>query len=317
MLALLPAMLAAAASTTAFQQEGGTILQEPETGATLTLPEGWSFAKSEGAFTALSEDESGFILLAATEQDYDAVREDVKALILERLDDVAVARSAVVGVDERGSIEALIAVDGTGVSKRDGAAVDFSALVVKSGDAGALVLGAWKTPAHKDEVAAILKDLQVRKSAGKGGLKMTDGTTGANITFPEGWEVAASRKGILAHAPERGAMVLVLRWQEDFEESLAKTRDALLAMVFKDVTLGDFAVAEASYDKSLGRVVEANGKAIDRVDEKPVDFTVLRVEIVDQDQGGAIFGAWKDEKNAKQVEKIFTSIKLAKPEKKD
>ena len=316
MLTLLPALLAAAASTGAVQEEAGTILHEPESGATLTLPAGWSFAKGgDGGFVAFSEDERGFILLASTEKPFEEAREDVKALILGRLDDVTVAKTTVVGMDERGSLEAMIAANGKGISKRDGEEVEFSALFLKSGDTCALALGAWKSPEHAEAVATILAGLHVKKSAAKGGLEMTDATTGASITFPEGWDVVASRKGILAVDPERGGMIVVLRWQGDFEKSLEETREALLTWVFKDVTLGEFAVAEASYDKSLGRVVAASGKAIDRIDAQPVDFTALRIQRVDENQGCAIFGAWKDEKRAKQVEQIFTSIKIKKMEK--
>ena len=161
-------------------------------------------------------------------------------------------------------------------------------------------------------MVTILEGLHIEKSAAKGGLEMTDATTGASITFPEGWSVVASRKGILAVDPERAGMIVVLRWQGDFDKSLEETREALLTWVFKDVTLGEFAVAEASYDKSLGRVVAASGKAIDRIDAKPVDFTALRIQRVDENQGCAIFGAWKDMQRAKQVEQIFTSIKIKK-----
>ena len=207
-----------------------------------------------------------------------------------------------VGADERGSLEALIAVAGTGTSRMDAAQVDFSAVVLKSGEAGVLALGAWKTPAHAEAVATILHGLHVQKSAGEAGLEMTDSASGASITFPEGWSVMAGRKGILASAPERGAMVMVMRWQDGFEKGLNETRDALVTHVFKDATLGEFAVVEASYGENLGAVVAASGSAIDRMDQKPVDFRALRIQNVSEDRGTAIFGAWKSEEHAKQGE---------------
>ncbi|MFT5049054.1 MAG: hypothetical protein ACI8QZ_000443 [Chlamydiales bacterium] len=312
MLILLPTLLVAAVQMGTTQEAHGTTLRDPASGATMTLPAGWSFARGEEGLMAVSEDRNGFILLAATEKNFDEVRVDVAALVLTRLDDVVIARTALVGADERGSLEALIAIDGTGTSRMDAAQVDFSAIVMKSGDAGVLALGAWKTAAHAQAVATILHGLHVEKSAGQSGLEMTDSITGASITFPEGWSVIAGRTGILANAPERGAMVMVMRWQDGFEQGLNETRDALLTHVFKDVTLGEFAVVEASYGENLGAVVAATGSAVDRMDQKPVDFRALRIQNVSEDRGTAIFGAWKSEQHAKQVQKVLDSITLKK-----
>ena len=110
-------------------------------------------------------------------------------------------------------------------------------------------------------------------------------------------------------------MAILMNWQGNFEESLEKMRTALLLGVFKEVQIGEFAVIEASYDKSLGRVVAASGKAIDRADEKPVEFTAIRIQDVDADHGAVLFGAWKDEKHAKQIAELMASIKIKKPEK--
>jgi hypothetical protein len=310
---LLPLLLAATAQP--IQQDVvGAILVESKTGATVVLPQGWSSVKTDEALQAVSDDGSAYVLLAAAEKKFDEIGADVRAAILAHLDDVTVETTAVVGVDERGALEGLVTANGTGISKRDGAEVEFAALVVRSGEAGALALGAWKDEKRAEQVAKILEGLRIEKVARSGGYTMTDPTTGASITFPEGWNVAASRRGILAAAPKRGAMIVILRWQDHFEESLAKTREVLLTQVFKDVTVGEFAVAEASYDKSLGRVVSASGKAQDRVDAKPVDFTVLRIQNVDDDEGCAIFGAWKDEKHAEQVKRTLASIKIAPEE---
>ena len=312
MLNSLPLLLALTLTAAGPQEKTGTILSEPETGATITLPEGWNFASGDEGLVAQSADKRAFILLGSSEKKFDELRADVAALVLTRLDDIVLARSVVAGVDERGALEALILADGTGVSKKDGERVDFSALVLKVGDAGALVLGAWKDPAHAELVGRVLDTLHVKQSTGEAGLMMTDVTTGASITFPAGWEVVASKRGILGASKERGALIVVLRWQEDFEKALIKTREGVAAHVFKDIEIGDFGVVEASYDKSLGRVVAAYGTAADRIDGKPVEFTALRIQNVTEDQGSAILAAWKDEKSGKQVEKVLASVKLAK-----
>ena len=317
MLALIPLVLSALAGSTHAQEDQGLILHEPKSGATLTLPETWSLATSEEGLMSSSEDKRGFVLLVGVDHDFEAMREGVKALILMRLDNVVVAKTTIVGVNERGALEEIVVATGTGMSKMDGEKVDFMGLVVKSGDAGVLVLGAWKDEANQELVAKILESLHVKKSAGKGGLEITNTKTGASITIPMGWEVVRNRKGMVARDPSGKAMAILMTWQGNFEESLTKIRASLLTWVFKKVEIGEFAVMEATYHKSLGRVVAASGTAIDRLDEKPVEFTALRIQNVDEDHGAVLFGAWKDEEHAKQVAELMASIKIKMPEKKE
>ena len=80
------------------------------------------------------------------------------------------------------------------------------------------------------------------------------------------------------------------------------------------VQFGEFAVMEASYDESLGRVVASSGKAVDRWDDSPVEFRALRVQLVDKDEGAVVFGAWKDAEAAKEVEQLMASIRIKKTE---
>ncbi len=316
MLALIPLVLSALAGSPHAQEDQGLILHEPATGVTLTLPETWSLATNEEGLMSFSEDKRGFVLLASSKQDFEAMRKDVKALILMRLDNVVVAKTMAEGVNERGALEEIVVVTGTGMSKRDGEKVDFAGLVVKSGDAGVLVLGSWKDEANHVLVANILESLHVKKSAGKGGLEITNANTGASITIPMGWEVVRSRKGLVTTDPNGKAMAILMNWQGDFEESLTKMRTSLLTWVFKEVEIGEFAVIEATYHKSLGRVVAASGKAVDRMDDKSVEFTALRIQNMDDDHGAVLFGAWKDEQSAKQIAELMASIKIKMPEKK-
>ena len=315
MLVLLPLLLSASLSSAPVQAESqaGVVLHEPTSGATVTLPEDWTFATGEGGLMALSADERAFVLLAAAEKDFEQVRKDVRALILDRLDGVVVAKTSAEGVNERGALEEVVTVQGKGTSKKDGEAVEFAALLVRSGDAGVLVLGAWKDEVNAERVADVLAGLRVKKSAGEAGLEVTNARTGASVKIPVGWEVVRTRKGMLATCPDGNAMAILIGWQGDFEQSLQKIRGVLLGWVFKQVEFGEFAVIEASYDKSLGRVVASSGKAVDRVDDRPVEFTALRVQLVDKDEGAVLFGAWKDEKHAKEVEQLMSSLRIAKP----
>lgn len=292
----------------------GTVLQDPKSGAAVTLPADWSFATDEHGLLAGNEDGSAMVALASAEKDFETLRTNVQVALVTRLDQVAVARTTVVAADELGGFEELVVSEGQGVSRRDGKPVRFSALVVRSGDAGGLILGAWKTEAAAKTVESILDTLRVETTAGKGGLVLTNAATGATITIPKGWATIADRKALLTVAPERGGMALILRWAGDFETSVAKAREVLTGWVFKDITLGEFAIVEAAYDKTLGEVIAADGKAVDVVDEKPVEFNVLRMGLPQKDEGALIFGAWKDEKHAKAVEEMLMSIKLGKPE---
>jgi len=317
MLALIPLLLSALGGSTLAQEDQGLIhLHEPSTGATLTLPDSWSMAKNEEGLISHSADKGGFVLLMGAEQNFEEVRGDVKALILDRLDNVVVATSTIEGVNERGALEEIVVATGTGTSKMDGEEVDFAGLVVKSGEMGALVLGAWKDEANQEMVAKILASLHVKKSAGKGGLEITNTKTGASIKIPEGWEIVRSREGLLAKDPNGMAMAILMNWQGNFEESLGKIRTTLLTLVFKEVEIGEFAAIEATYDKSLGRVIAASGKAVDRLDDKALEFTVIRIQDVTADHGAVLFGAWKDEKHAQQVADLMASIKIKMPEKK-
>jgi hypothetical protein len=264
---------------------------------------------------AHSADRRGFVLLAAAEHDFEALREDVKALILERLDDVVVARQRIVGVNERGGIEEIVEAHGMGTSKLDGEPVEFAGHVVRSGDEGALVLGAWKDEQHAKLVAGILAGLHVEETAGEGGLVVTNNATGTSVTIPEGWNVLRNRKGLLATSPDRGGMAILMAWQKDFEKSLEKMRAVLTGWVFKEIAIDEFVAVEASYDEEqLVPILAARGTAIDRADDKPVQFSLLRIQQVDKNEGTALFGVWKDETHAEQVAALLASIRLAEPE---
>lgn len=318
MFVLAPVLLSALAVSAPLQeatpQEStpapGLTLSEPASGVTLTLPEDWTFAKGDGVVMAGSADEGGFVLLAGADKNFAQVREDVKALILQRLDDVVVARSTTEGVGQTGALEEIVTVVGSGTSKRDGSAVDFAGLLVQSGETGVLALGAWKSEANGLVVAEVLKSLHIRKSAGEKGLVVTNAATGTSVTIPAGWDVLRKREGLFATCPHSSAMVVMMGWQDNFEESFVGVRSALLSWVFKDVKIGEFAAVEASYNESLGVVVAANGTAVDRGDNQPMTFTMLRVERPDMDQGAVLFGAWKDEEHAREVATLMQSLKI-------
>lgn len=310
---LIASLAATLLATVAFPQaQEGTILHEPHTGATVTLPANWAFTTDDVGMIARSEDMSAMVAMASAEKGFDELRENVKSFILSRLDEVVVAKTTVVAVDELGAFEQLVAVDGTGISRKDSEPVTFSGVMLRSGDAGALVLGAWKDEPGAKIVQQIINSLRIEKSAGEGGLVLTSAATGATITVPEGWKTIADRKGLLTVAPERGGMTLVLRWSGDFEKSVEKAKIVLAGWVFKDISFGEVTVVEASFDQTLAEAVTASGTAIDIVDEKPVQFCVLRMGLPETDEGALVFGAWKDEKNKKAVHEMLKSIKMGK-----
>ena len=152
---LIASLAATLLATVAFPQaQEGTILHEPDTGATVTLPANWAFTTDDVGMIARSEDMNAMVAMASAEKGFDELREDVKSFILSRLDEVVVAKTTVVAVDELGAFEQLVAVGGTGISRKDSEPVTFSGVMLRSGDAGALVLGAWK-----DESGATLRQL--------------------------------------------------------------------------------------------------------------------------------------------------------------
>ena len=76
-------------------------------------------------------------------------------------------------------------------------------------------------------------------------------------------------------------IVLILRSEANFDESVLRARTILREWVFKDVEIGEFTIVEAAYGTELGEIVAASGKAVDRTDLRPVNFRVLRVGRVD------------------------------------
>ena len=313
MFALASVLLSTLAFSTPLQEADkapGLTLTEPASGVTVTLPEDWTFTKGDGGLMAHSPERTGFVLLMGAEQNFDQVREDVKALILQRLTDVVVVRTTLEGVGANGALEEIVSVQGQGISKVDGELVDFAGLLVESGDTGSLLLGAWKNEASEAQVAQILASLHIRESVGEAGLEITNAAAGASVKIPAGWDVLRNREGLFATCPHGSGMVVMMGWQENFEESYDTVRSVLLGWVFKEVTIGEVAVIEAAQADRTGVVVAANGTAIDRADDKPMELTMLRIERKDKDQGAVLFGAWKDEEHAQEVAALLKSLQI-------
>lgn len=296
-------------------QEDVLELRDDPSGATIPLPAGWSLATSEKARIAVSADRRAFLLVSSTETDFDRLKSNVAGLLATHLDAIALTEAGVVEASERGAFEGLFLARGRGVSRIDGEGVEFRALIARSGEGGALALGGWKDEQHAALVHERLADLRVERVAGDAGLEVGDPATGATLTLPPGWRSSVSRQGLVAGAPERRALVVIVPWRDGFDAAAAKVRDRLLQAELKDVELGRFGIAEASYSRSLGQVISASGTAIDRQDQQPVTFTALRVERLDLDRGSAVFGAWKDEQHAREVAALLESIEIRKREK--
>jgi hypothetical protein len=290
------------------------VLHEPTSGATLTLPSDWTFATREGALVATSPSGNGFVLIAGAERKFETIRQDVAGLIATRLDDVAIATTQAAARNERGALEQIVVVRGTGTSRIDGQTVDFAGNLVQTGETGALVLGAWKDEAHATVVTKTLRSLRVRKTAGEKGLEITNMATGASVKIPAGWDVVRSRNGLLTTSPDRAATALLLPWQDNFEKTMEKVRGNLLTWALKDVVIGEFGVAEAEFHESLGTVLAATGTAVDRMDSTPVEFSVVRLQLADTDQGAAMIGIWKNAERSAELQRMIRSIRVRVPE---
>ncbi len=313
---VLSTFLLGTVAATAPAQSGPVLLTEPNSGVSVMLPEDWSFAASEKGLIAASGDKTGLVVLREIDRKFTEAAFDLETSV-ERgaLRDVELDRVVIMLDRERGALEALVHARGSGLDQQ-GDRVQFALLLVKVGEEGDLVLGAWKNPRQAKTVSDILDSIHVRNPQAAGGLQLSEPETGAAITIPVGWVTMANRKGLLAASVDRGAMALIFRPRADFAAAVAQATVFLRERVFDDVQVGEFGAVkavDATLGAELGRVMVASGTATDRVDKKPVEFRVLAVKRSDTDEGALILGAWKSEKHKKQVEALLNSIHFAKP----
>jgi hypothetical protein len=284
-------------------------LFDKATGVAVTLPEGWAFFADRVSLRATSGDERAMVVMMATEQRFEQELLRLEMTVGGRLfEQVKVDEAVVLLGEDRGGLEGAVAMRGTAVHRMDGQPVEFAATLVKAGDAGELIFGAWKDPQYARVVQEIVDSVHVRLPDMEAGLRLTDKKTGATITIPDQWSVYAYRTGLVAFDPDRRAMALIVRSDGDFEGTRKRVRAMLTQRVFTDIQIGEFAAAAGISDQGLGRLVAANGTARHRLDGASAEFTVIVAERLDQNTGLLIVGAWKDDKHRELVARTLESL---------
>jgi len=295
------------------EQPSGRELFDKATGVAVTLPEGWEFFVDHVSLRATSPDERALVVMMATEKGFEQELMRLERTVGGRLfENVEVDQALILMGKDRGGLEGAVAMRGTAVHRKDGQPVEFAATLVKAGDAGELIFGAWKDPRHAQVVREIIDSVHVRLPEMEAGLRLTDNKTGATITIPDQWSVYAYRTGLQAFDPDRRAMTLIVRSDGDFEGTRKRVRAILTQAVFTDIQIGEFGAMAGITEEGIGRVVAATGTARHRMDGVSVEFMAIVAERVDQNTGLLIVGAWKDDKNRELVAKTLESLHFEK-----
>ncbi len=308
---MVAAWVVCCACVASAHQTGERELFGEATGVAVTLPEGWAFFADKGSLRAMSGDGRALVVMMATEQRFEQELLRLEMTVGGRLfEDVKVDEAVILLGEDRGGLEGAIAMRGTAVHRMDGQPVQFVATLVKSGDAGELIFGAWKDPEYAQVVREIVHSVHVRLPEMEAGLRLTDRKTGATITIPDQWSVYAYRTGLMAFEPDRRAMTLIVRSDGDFEGTRKRVRAFLTQAVFTDIQIGEFATMAGISDEGFGRIVAAAGTARHRLDGASVEFMVIVAERLDQNTGLLIVGAWKDDKLRDLVAEMLQSLQL-------
>ena len=305
--------VACCAGAAVAEQPSGRELFDKATGVAVTLPEGWEFFVDHASLRATSGDERAMVVMMATEKGFEQELMRLERTVGQRhFENVKVDQAVILMGEDRGGLEGAVAMRGTAVHREDGQPVEFAATLVKAGDAGELIFGAWKDPRHAQVVQEIVDSVHVRLPEMEAGLRLTDKKTGATITIPDQWSVYAYRTGLQAFDPDRRAMTLIVRSDGDFEGTRKRVRGILTQAVFTDIQIGEFGAMAGISEEGIGRLVAASGTARHRMDGASVEFMVIVAERVDQNTGLLIVGAWKDDKHRELVAKPLESLHLKK-----
>lgn len=286
-------------------------ISEPQSGVTVSLPRDWNVAAGKNGLLAAPEDKRAFVILFQTKDRFEEAVWKLRASLRgDVFRDVEVEKMAILVEKDRGGYEAAVVFEGKAVMRKDGAPARFAGIVVKSGEKGGLVFGAWKDAAHAKEVRAILDGVKVRMPGGKGGLILRNRKTGASIQLPEHWGVLAGRKGLLAAANDKQGMVIIAATPESFEGSIDKVRAHVSKKALDGVKLGEFEEYAVDDGVGLTEVRVARGKAKDRKDDSPVEFAVVVAELVKGDGGILVLGIWKNKEQHEHIKKMMRTLKL-------
>ncbi len=131
----------------------GKELFEPNTGAAITIPVDWVLAADQSRLIATSDDQKAMVVLMKTETGFEQEIMKLESSFAQQVfKDTHVDEAIILVGEDRGGFEAAVALKGHAIHRRDGQPVQFAAIMVKSGDSGSLVIGAWKDQKHVSTV---------------------------------------------------------------------------------------------------------------------------------------------------------------------
>lgn len=312
--AIVAASVALFATVPVAGQVGERELFDAATGVAVTLPADWEFFTDKNSLRAFSEDRSGMVFMMAMEDRFEKELLRIEERAGKKyFKDIEFFETTILMGVERGGLEEAIYLRGKALDREDDEPVSFVAMGVKSGNSGEFVFGAWKTNKHRDIVRDIVRSVRVRMPELESGLVLTDKLTGATVTLPEQWFVHGSKSGLLAYSPDRGAMTLFVKADEDFRATRSEVREILKDRVFDSVKVGKMAAFTAADPKGFGKLMTADGSFKDRVTGEPAEFMVITAEkLGEADAGLLIVGAWKDEAYKEMVHKTLKSLRIEK-----
>lgn len=311
---IVAASAALLASMPVAGQVGERELFDNATGVAISLPGNWEFFTDKNNLRAISEDGSAMVFMMAMEESFEKRLLTVEETAGRRFfKDVEFTEATILMGSDRGALEEAVFLRGTAVDRKDGEAVQFAGMLIKSGETAEMVFGSWKDKKHRDIVRHIVQSVRVRLPELESGLVLTDKQTGATITIPDQWSVHGARGGLLAYSPDRGAMTLIIRCDEEFRAKRNDVRDILAQRVFGSTKVGKLTEFIVTDPKGFERLLAADGTAKDRVTGEPIEFMVIVAErLGEQDSGLLILGAWKTDAYREMVRTTLGSLRLKK-----
>ncbi|MHC4989471.1 MAG: hypothetical protein ACYTGC_00690 [Planctomycetota bacterium] len=290
--------------------QGERELFDPATGVAVNVPREWNFWVDGQHLLTADEDRRGIVFMAALD-DFEDQMARIETLLGEFVfRDVKVNEATIMLGRDRGALEGAVVATGTGIDRGDGEAVEIAAMLVQSGNAGEIIIGAWKEAAAAETVMQIVDSVRVLQPTSGTGIELRDTSTGASMRLAEGWAAYTSKTGLLAYSPERDGMVIIVRSEQDFSEKASEIRTVLREKIFTDITIGEFAAATQVLGEGFGRVVAATGAATVRADGDRAEFLAIVGSRSEGDRGMLVVGAWKNVNRKEDIASMLKSMRL-------
>lgn len=145
--------------------DGGFVLRDPRTGASLQLPEGWRTMANRDGLMAASPDRNGLILMMGTDGDFEkSVRQAGRVLSKRALDDLALDDFEILDPASPAYPEGFARAaraEGSGIDLVDDKVMQFEVYAIErpADMGGVLVLGAWKSTQQRTVVRTTLQSV--------------------------------------------------------------------------------------------------------------------------------------------------------------